>query len=115
MQGGGVIPGSDTHTDEEMAQWLAESIKGWPALYNPNLRGAGVFGSYIPGPQEMGRRKYYSMDPSEHSLLTSFLEAGLMMPSGERGPGIAEDWLRQMQRSWIPGLEGAKRSVSYAY
>jgi len=115
MQGGGLVPGEGTHTDEEMAAWLASSIQGWPSLYNPNLRGEGQFGSQIPGPQEMSRRTYYSMDPSQQSRLTSFLEAGLKMPSGAMSQGIAEDWLRQMSRSWIPGLEGAKKAVTYAY
>lgn len=112
-QGGYVDP--ETHTDEEMAEALASAIAGWPYLYNPELRGTGQFGSRIPGPQEMGRRRYYSMDPSGRDMLTSYLESGLLMPSGEYTSSIAEDWLRQMQRSWIPGLEGAKKAVSYAF
>lgn len=115
MQGGGVT-GEGTHTDKEMAAALAAALTGMPSLYNPNLRGVGQFGSQIPGPGQMGRRRWLGMDPSSREMFGSFLEAGFETPQGFVGaPGLAEDYLTQMARSWIPGLPGAKRSVQYAY
>lgn len=114
-QGGYVDPG--THTDEEMAAAFASAMKGWPALYNPGLTGRGQFGERIPSPGQVGRRQYYSMDPSGHEMLKSHLASGFMTPEYGQigGESLVMDWLRQMQRSWIPGLEGAKKAVSYAY
>lgn len=116
MQGGGYVdPG--THTDEEMAALLASALAGWPALWNPKLGGVGVFGEQIPSPGQVGRRQYYQMDPSGRDILASALKSGIVTPEYGQvgGLGLVQDWLSQMQRSWIPGLEGVKKSVQYAY
>jgi len=108
-----------THTDEEMARMFASAMKGWPFLYNPNLRGqsAQFPGTYVPGPQEMSRRKYYLMDPTQRDILSSLISAGVGTPGGGQmsGAGFLQDWLYSLQRSWIPGLAEAKRSPTYAY
>lgn len=114
-QGGYIDP--ETHTDEEMAAAFASAMAGWPAMWNPGLGGIGQFGEVIPSPGQVSRRQYYGMDPSGHEMLKSHLASGFMTPEYGQigGESLVMDWLRQMQRSWIPGLEGAKRSVQYAY
>lgn len=117
MVGGGTV-GEGVHTDEQMRQYFESVLAGNVSLYNPNLGGAGVFGANVPTPNQMSRRRYGSMDVSQQDALQSLVSGGFQTEGGTRvGAGVDTylDWLRQMQRSWIPGLAGAGQSVQYSY
>jgi len=113
-QYGGELELPSAHTDQEM-QDLMSGITNQPyTLYNPRLGGAtGVFGSYIPRPNEMPRRRFLGLDPNQLGVLQSFLSAGIDMGQGHRTAINPEDWFQQMQRSWIPGVNTGTPEYSY--
>ncbi len=103
------------YSDETLQQVGAAAFgqEGSRALYNPNMGGIGAFGVTIPGVQDISRSEFLGLDETELAMATSFIRAGTELPSGERVGGNPADYFRNLERSFIPTLEGAGGRTQY--
>lgn len=98
-------PAPPAYNDPTLAN-IANSIQtGGQAQWNPNLSGQGAFGSTINAPNQLGRADYGGLSDSEKGILTSFLNAGVNM-NGHQVSIDPSDYFAQMQKSWVPTLNG---------
>ncbi len=85
---------------------IGNSIQsGGQPQWNPQLSGQGAFGTQIEAPNQIGRNTYGNLSPSEQAIMQSFLNAGINM-GGHQVSIDPTDYLSQMQKSWIPTLQG---------
>lgn len=111
----GSVGGQPAYDDPTLAG-IANDIfgTGMPGSnYNPQLGGAGIFGSTIRAPNQVSRSEALGMSDSEKAILGSFLGAGVDMGSGQRTAIDPAEWWQQQQNSLVPTLDRASSRTSY--
>lgn len=105
LNGGSYSAAPPAYSDQTLSN-VGNSIQGGgQAQWNPNLSGQGAFGTQIEAPNQIGRNTYGNLSPSEQAIMNSFLNAGINM-GGHQVSIDPTDYLKQMQNSWIPSLQG---------
>lgn len=103
------------YSDATLQQVAASIFGGNQAPYNPNLAGKGAFGADIQNPNSISRAEFGNMDPSDLSILSSFLTAGVQTDPNDPNSRVSvdpSDYFNQVQKSWIPTLQ--QTQTSYA-
>lgn len=93
------------YSDPTLANVGNSIQQGNQPQWNPQLSGTGAFGTQIQAPNDISRNTYGNLSPSEQAIMQSFLNAGVNM-GGKQVSIDPTDYLAQMQKSWIPTLQG---------
>lgn len=93
------------YSDPTLANVGNSIQQGNQPQWNPQLSGTGAFGTQIQAPNDISRNTYGNLSPSEQAIMQSFLNAGVNM-GGKQVSIDPTDYLAQMQKSWVPTLQG---------
>ena len=84
-------------------------------LYNPNLKGTGVFDTQIQAPNSISRAQGMSLSDRELGVLSNFLKGGVDTGGGKRVALDPSEYFQQTEKSWIPTYQSMAGSGMTQY